>query len=62
MDHLRRARIVFEIEGAALKAVRRQLDGSFDAAVNIIVEALGQRGKIVASANRATSARKSPPP
>jgi arabinose-5-phosphate isomerase len=47
MDHLRRARQVFDIEWAALKAVRQQLDGKFDAAVNIIVETLGLRGKIV---------------
>jgi arabinose-5-phosphate isomerase len=47
MDHLRRARQVFDIEWAALKAVRQQLDGNFDAAVSVIVEALGQRGKIV---------------
>lgn len=47
MDHLRRARQVFDIEWAALKSVRQQLDGSFDAAVNIIVETLAQRGKVV---------------
>ena len=47
MDHLKRAREVFDIEWAALKAVRQQLDGHFTAAVNTIVEALGQRGKIV---------------
>jgi len=47
MDHLKRARQVFDIEGTALKAVRQQLDGNFDAAVNVIVETLGQRGKIV---------------
>lgn len=47
MDHLKRAREVFDIEGAALKAVRRQLDEKFSAAVGVIVEALGQRGKIV---------------
>jgi len=47
MDHLRRARQVFDIEWAALKAVRQQLDEKFEAAVNVIVEALGQRGKIV---------------
>lgn len=47
MDHLRRARQVFDIEGAALKAVRQQLDDSFNKAVNIIVETLAQRGKIV---------------
>ncbi len=38
---------MFDIEGTALKAVRQQLDGNFDAAVNVIVETLGQRGKIV---------------
>jgi arabinose-5-phosphate isomerase len=47
MDHLRRARQVFDIEGAALKAVRGQLDSNFDAAVQAVVETLGQRGKIV---------------
>ncbi|HZM06301.1 MAG TPA: KpsF/GutQ family sugar-phosphate isomerase [Candidatus Saccharimonadales bacterium] len=47
MDHLARASQVFDIELAALKAVRQQLDGSFDAAVQIIVESLRQRGKIV---------------
>jgi len=47
MSHLARAREVFDIEIAALKSVRRQLDGSFDAAVQIIVEALQQRAKIV---------------
>jgi arabinose-5-phosphate isomerase len=47
MSHLARAREVFDIELAALKAVRAQLDGAFDAAVEVIVEALRQRGKIV---------------
>ena len=47
MSHLPRAREVFDIEGAALKAVRRQLDGAFDDAVEIMVETLRQRGKIV---------------
>jgi arabinose-5-phosphate isomerase len=47
MDHLRRAREVFDIELAALKAVRQHLDGRFDAAVNTIVETLAQRGKVV---------------
>jgi arabinose-5-phosphate isomerase len=47
MDHLKRARQVFDIEWAALKAVRKQLDGKFNAAVTVIVEALGQRAKIV---------------
>jgi len=47
MDHLVKARRVFDIEMAALKAVRRQLDGSFVAAVQILVETLRQRGKII---------------
>jgi arabinose-5-phosphate isomerase len=47
MNHLARARAVFDIELAALKAVRAQLDDSFNAAVEIIVEALRSRGKIV---------------
>jgi arabinose-5-phosphate isomerase len=47
MDHLASARRVFNIEIAALKAVRGQLDGSFAAAVQIMVEALRLRGKIV---------------
>ena len=47
MNHLAQAREVFDIELAALKAVRAQLDKSFDAAVETIVAALKQRGKIV---------------
>ena len=47
MDYLVRARRVFDIELAALKAVRRQLDGSFVDAVQILVETLRQRGKII---------------
>ena len=47
MSHLAKAREVFDIELAALKAVRAQLDKSFDAAVETIVAALKQRGKIV---------------
>ena len=47
VSHLNQARKVFAIELAALKAVRAQLDKSFDHAVNIIVEALVQRRKIV---------------
>ena len=38
---------MFDIEWAALKSVRQNLDDSFTAAVTIIVESLGQRGKIV---------------
>ena len=47
MSHLAKAREVFDIEIAALKAVRALLDQSFDRAVGIVVEALKQRGKIV---------------
>src|SRR5437867_10925036 len=47
MSHLTEARKVFEIELAALKAVRAQLDGSFSEAVELIVETLRRRGKLV---------------
>ena len=47
MNHLAKAREVFDIELSALKAVRAQLDKSFGRAVEIIIEALKQRGKIV---------------
>jgi arabinose-5-phosphate isomerase len=47
MDHLGRARQVFDIELAALKAVRAQLDPAFNQAVELIVEALRRRGKMV---------------
>ncbi len=47
MNHLSKARDVFDIEIAALKKVRAQLDSSFDRAVEIIVEAIKRRGKIV---------------
>jgi arabinose-5-phosphate isomerase len=47
MKHLVQARKVFGIELAALKAVRAQLDASFDDAVETIVDALARRGKIV---------------
>lgn len=47
MSHLQRAREVFDIELAGLKAVRAQLDRAFDRAVDLIVNALRQRGKIV---------------
>jgi len=44
---LPRAREVFDIELAALRAVRAQLDGTFNAAVAAIVETAQQRGKVV---------------
>lgn len=47
MNHLAKARDVFDIELAALKAVRAQLDQTFDRAVEVIVAALKQRGKII---------------
>jgi arabinose-5-phosphate isomerase len=47
MSHLKRAREVFDIELAGLKAVRAQLDAAFDRAVDLVVTALRQRGKIV---------------
>ena len=47
MSHLAKARQVFDIEIAALKKVRAQLDKSFDRAVEIIIEAIKRRGKIV---------------
>src|SRR6266704_2341794 len=45
--HLARAREVFDVEMAALKNVRAQLDAAFDQAVELIVASLRQRGKIV---------------
>lgn len=47
MSHLAHARRVFDIETAALKAVRSQLDRSFEDAVELIVQALAARSKIV---------------
>jgi arabinose-5-phosphate isomerase len=47
MSHLANARKVFDIELASLKAVRSQLDNSFNSAVDLIVQTLRQRGKIV---------------
>jgi len=47
MSHVAQARKVFDIELAALKAVRALLDKTFDCAVETVVEALKHRGKIV---------------
>jgi arabinose-5-phosphate isomerase len=47
MKHLVQARKVFDIELAALKAVRAQLDASFDDAVEMIADALAHHAKIV---------------
>lgn len=47
VSHLTQARKVFDIELAALKAVRAQLDATFDRAVKILVETVAHRGKVV---------------
>ena len=47
MSHLPQARRVFDIELAALRAVRAQLDDAFDRAVALTVETLQRRGKLV---------------
>jgi arabinose-5-phosphate isomerase len=47
VSHLSLARKVFDIEIAALKAARAQLDDNFDRAVDLIVSALRGRGKII---------------
>ena len=51
MKHLARAREVFQIEIAALKAVRSQLDDNFRLAVEAIVRTLAARGKVVVDKN-----------
>jgi arabinose-5-phosphate isomerase len=47
MNPLARAREVFDIEIAALKAVRAQLDGAFEKAVSLVSGAVAQRGKVI---------------
>ena len=47
MNHLAQARRVFEIELSALRAVRARLDESFNAAVEAVVAAVRERGKVV---------------
>ena len=47
MKHLARAREVFDIEIAALKAVRAHLDESFEQAVALVISAAEQRGKVI---------------
>jgi arabinose-5-phosphate isomerase len=47
MSHLAQARKVFDIEVAALRAVRAQLDAAFDQVVELLVETLRRHGKIV---------------
>jgi len=47
MNYLAEAKNVFDIEIAALKKVRSQLDDSFGRAVETVVEVLRRRGKII---------------
>jgi len=47
VSHLIQARRVFDIELAALKAVRTQLNAAFDRTVETVVETAARRGKIV---------------
>ena len=47
MNHLSRAREVFDVEIAALEAVRDGLDKSFDRVVEMLLAMLARRGKIV---------------
>jgi arabinose-5-phosphate isomerase len=47
MSHVARAQEVFDIEIAALRAVRDQLDASFDTAVDWFVNCFRQKGKAV---------------
>ena len=47
VTHIAQARNVFDIELAALKAVRAQLDSSFNLAVETIIKSLSGRGKTV---------------
>ncbi len=47
MSHLEKARAVFDIEIAALKNVHAHLDAQFDRAVDLAVETLRRRGKLV---------------
>src|SRR3989442_2144874 len=47
MSHFAKARKVFDIELEGIKTVRAHLDETFDHAVELIVEALRQRGKII---------------
>ncbi len=47
MSHLKRAREVFDVELAAVKAVRGRLNATFDKAVALITYALSNRNKLV---------------
>jgi arabinose-5-phosphate isomerase len=45
--HLARAREVFDVEIAALKAVRERIDANFGRAAGLVAETLQRRGKVV---------------
>ncbi len=47
MNHLVNARKVFDVEMAGIRTVRRNLDAAFSEAVELVIRALQQRGKIV---------------
>ena len=47
MSHLKRAREVFDVELAAVKAVRGRLNATFDKAVALITYAMANRNKLV---------------
>ena len=47
MSHLKRAREVFDVELAAVKAVRGRLNATFDKAVALITYSLANRNKLV---------------
>lgn len=47
VSHISLARDVFDIEIAALKAVRQQLDAGFERAVEVICDTLRNRGKVI---------------
>jgi arabinose-5-phosphate isomerase len=47
VSHIPKARRVFDIELTALRAVRGRLNRQFDTAVEVIVDALQHRGKII---------------
>ncbi|MGN6384617.1 MAG: SIS domain-containing protein, partial [Verrucomicrobiota bacterium] len=47
MDHLARAKEVFDVEVAAIQGVCNQLDAAFERAVECILQALSSKNKVV---------------
>jgi arabinose-5-phosphate isomerase len=47
MNHIQRAKTVFDVEIEALRETRKCLDGGFSAAVDLVVKSLRQRSKVV---------------